>query len=230
LKNEILLFMENTEIKITGIQKKVVWCYITAATLMFADQLSKILIKGFSLFGLHHEGMQIGESIQVLGDFLQITYIENAGMAFGITFGVWKIFLSIFSIIAAILLGWLLAKIKDSNFWIKLGFTLIFAGATGNLIDRVFYGVFYGEGILFYGLVVDFIQFQIPEVTIFGTHYTHFPVFNIADSCVTVGVALLIIMHKKLPDLSNIFKKNQLEQVTTINSSENIPNIGKDGE
>jgi signal peptidase II len=214
--------MENTDINNIEKQNKYMWCYITAASLLFADQLSKILIKGFTLFGFHHQGMQIGDSIQIFGDFLQITYIENAGMAFGITFGAGKIFLSIFSIIAAIFLGWLIFKIKDSNFWVKLGFTLIFAGATGNLIDRVFYGVFYGESVLFYGSVVDFIQFKIPEVNIFGILYTHFPVFNVADSCVTVGVALLIIMHKKLPNLSDVMIK---KTDTTLSEQEKLKNI-----
>jgi signal peptidase II len=222
--------MEKIEIGNQKIQQKYIWCYVTAATLLFADQLSKILIKGFTLFGFHHNGMQIGDSISILGDFLQITYIENAGMAFGITFGAGKILLSLFSIIAAIFLGWLIFKIKDSNFWVKLGFTLIFAGATGNLIDRVFYGVFYGESPLFYGFVVDFIQFKIPEITLFGTLYTHFPVFNVADSCVTCGVVLLILMHKKLPNLSEILKKKRPEQISEINLSDNLPGIGKDGE
>ena len=71
------------------------------------------------------------------------------------------------------------------------------------MIDRLLYGVLFDEGALFYGKVVDFIQVDIPDVTWFGDIHTHFPVFNIADSCVTVGVILLLFTGNKLPSTSN---------------------------
>jgi lipoprotein signal peptidase len=57
----------------------------------------------------------------------------------------------------------------------------------------------YGESPLFYGKVVDFIQVDIPDVTWFGEIYTHWPVFNVADSCVTVGVVLMMFISTQLP-------------------------------
>jgi signal peptidase II len=58
----------------------------------------------------------------------------------------------------------------------------------------MFYGVFYGSDPLFYGKVVDFLQVDIPDITIWGEVYTHWPVFNIADSCVSIGVVMLLIL------------------------------------
>ncbi len=181
--------------------------FLIGFLLIFFDQLTKVAVKGFSLFGLHHDGMQLGDSIRLIGEAVQITYVENAGMAFGITFGSGKIFLSLFSIIASIVLAYMICKMKNENLWVRLGFILIFAGASGNLVDRVFYGIFYGEMPLFYGHVVDFIQVDIPDIDFGSIHYTHFPIFNIADSCVTCGVALLIIVHKYIPNLTELFYK-----------------------
>lgn len=76
---------------------------------------------------------------------------------------------------------------------VRFSLTLLLGGAVGNLIDRMFYGVLYGEGPLFYGKVVDFLQVDIPDVSLFGELYTHWPVFNVADSCVSVGVVTLLI-------------------------------------
>ena len=86
---------------------------------------------------------------------------------------------------------------------------LIFAGATGNMIDRVFYGVFYDYAPLFYGKVVDFILVDIPNINIFGKYYDYFPVFNIADSCVSVGIVLLLFYNKHIPTLSELRGKNK---------------------
>lgn len=183
--------------------------FITALLLIIADQITKLIVKGFNIFGFVHQGMFYGESIPVIGDIIRFTYVENAGMAFGITFGWGKIFLSLFSIAAAIALSIYLHRIQKSPFWVNLGIALILAGASGNLIDRVFYGVIFGENPLFYGHVVDFIQVDIPDINIFNLYYTHFPVFNVADSCVSVGVVLLLFVHTKLPQLNHVFGKNR---------------------
>jgi signal peptidase II len=185
--------------------------YSVAILLVLFDQVTKICVKGFNLFGFEHEGMSLHETFNVIGDIVQFTFVENAGMAFGIEFGVWKIILSLFSVAASIMLIIFLKKIKDEHWSVKTGVTLILAGAFGNLIDRVFYGVFYGESDLFYGRVVDFIMVDIPDIHIPDfISYTHFPVFNVADSCVTCGVVLLLIFHKHIPDL-NSFKKKPSE-------------------
>jgi signal peptidase II len=174
-----------------------------AFALILLDQCTKIAVKGFHLLGWNHDGMTLYESIQVMGDTVRITFVENPGMAFGISFGAGKIFLSLFSVIASALLVWYLARLETPSFGAKLALALIFAGATGNLIDRVFYGVFYAESPLFYGKVVDFVDVDIPDVTLFGREYARFWVFNVADSCVSVGMGLMLIFNKYLPFLQD---------------------------
>lgn len=181
--------------------------FVAAVLLILLDQFSKITIKGYELFGVKHEGMYYGETISVIGDFLQFTFIENPGMAFGVTFGAGKIFLSLFSVVASSFLAWYLFKLRKFNPFVQAGISLVFAGAVGNLIDRVFYGIFYGYESLFYGFVVDFILVDIPDIDFMGLYYTHFPVFNVADSCVTCGVILLLLFHKKIPTMKELLGK-----------------------
>ncbi len=195
--------------------------FIASILLIIFDQSTKLAVKGFNLFGWQHQGMYYGESIPIWGTFLQLTYIENPGMAFGIEFGWGKIFLSLFSIFASIALGYYLYKITFAHKAVRIGISLVFAGAVGNLIDRVFYGVFYGTQPLFYGHVVDFIQVDIPDINIMGVNYTHFPIFNIADSCVTCGIILLILFHNKLPGIKEILgKKSATEDLQKGNAGE----------
>ena len=73
---------------------------------------------------------------------------------------------------------------------------MILGGALGNLIDRVFYGVFFGDAPLFYGKVVDFLDMNFFDINIFGYQLTRWPVFNIADASVTLGVLLLLFFHR----------------------------------
>jgi signal peptidase II len=194
------------------------WFFIVAVLLLIFDQVTKLAVKGFDIFGFSHQGMYLGQSIPVIGDFLQWTYVENEGMAFGIKFGVWKIFLSLFSIVAAVLLGWYLNKLRGFNFWVRMGIMLIFAGALGNLVDRVFYGVIFNEGPLFYGRVVDFVQVDIPDISFLGLNYSHWPVFNVADSCVSCGVVTLLLAHKYIPGFKQLSGKEQLTEHADNNS------------
>ena len=122
---------------------------ITAFLLIIFDQVTKLLIKGFNFFGIEHKGFYYAESVPVIGDFLMFTFIENPGMALGIEFGDGKIFLSLFSIFASIAIGWYLVKMDGYNAWARTGVMLIFSGAVGNMIDRVFYGVIFNESPLF---------------------------------------------------------------------------------
>ncbi len=193
------------------------WFFILATGLILLDQATKLAVKGFTLFGFHHDGMFVGESHQVLGETLRFTFVENPGMAFGVSFGWGKVFLTLFSLVAGVGLAWYLTKIRNSSKWVQFGITLLLAGALGNFIDRAFYGVFYNEGALFYGLVVDFIQVDIPDINWFGQVYTHWPVFNIADSCVSCGMVLLLIMNKKIPMFNDITPK------PTLNETNNVP-------
>ena len=164
-----------------------------ALVLVVLDQLTKILVKGFDLFGVVHEGMFLGESRPLLGEVLRLTFVENPGMAFGIGWGDAKIILTLLTIVIVVLIVRMIMQTPSSARIVRVSLTLLLGGAVGNLIDRMFYGVMYGEGPLFYGKVVDFLQVDIPDVSLFGELYTHWPVFNIADSCVTVGVVTLLI-------------------------------------
>ncbi len=164
-----------------------------AAMLVVLDQVTKVLVKGFDLFGIVHEGMFLGESRPLLGDALRLTFVENPGMAFGIEWGNAKIILTLLTIGIVLLIVRMIMQAPESARIVRFSLTLLLGGAVGNLIDRMFYGVLYGEGPLFYGKVVDFLQVDIPDVSLFGELYTHWPVFNVADSCVSVGVVTLLI-------------------------------------
>ncbi|MFN6136301.1 MAG: signal peptidase II [Bacteroidota bacterium] len=164
-----------------------------AAMLVVLDQVTKVLVKGFDLFGIVHEGMFLGESRPLLGDALRLTFVENPGMAFGIELGNAKIILTLLTIGIVLLIVRMIMQTPESARTVRFSLTLLLGGAVGNLIDRMFYGVLYGEGPLFYGKVVDFLQVDIPDVSLFGELYTHWPVFNVADSCVSVGVVTLLI-------------------------------------
>ena len=171
--------------------------FLISFLLIILDQVTKLLVKGFDWWGINVEGFRYGETIPVFGDIVALTFVENPGMAFGIEFGIGKIFLSLFSVFAGFGLSWYLSKITFAHNAVRTSISLILAGAVGNMIDRVFYGVIFGESALFYGKVVDFILVDIPDV--FG--YTHWPVFNVADSCVSIGIVLLVIFNHKLPSI-----------------------------
>ena len=132
--------------------------------LVFADQVSKILIR---------LNMSLYESIPVITNFFNLTYVTNDGMAFGINFPFGIYIFSTISLIFTIFLFWYLWTIKDSGIVIRTGVALIIAGAIGNLIDRIFLGS-----------VVDFLDFMI------GSY--HWYVFNFADSYVTVGMGFIL--------------------------------------
>jgi signal peptidase II len=171
--------------------------YVTAVIVVL-DQATKLLVKGFSIpfLDLYHAGVPLGSSYAILGDFLRLTYIENPGMAFGIDLG-GKLFLTIFSIIASIGIFYYLYKIRGESLVIRFPLAMILGGAIGNLIDRVFYGVFFGEGPLFYGKVVDFVDVDFFNIDLLGFHISRWPVFNVADACVSIGVLLLLVFHRK---------------------------------
>lgn len=185
--------------------------FIGAIALVILDQLTKLYVKGFDFLGFGSEGMALGSSISLIGDFVRITYVENRGMAFGIEFGWGKIFLSLFSIIASIGLIYYLHKLQKFSGWVRTGIMFILAGALGNLVDRVFYGVIFDSAPVFYGSVVDFIMVDIPDISVLGFNYTHWPVFNIADSCVSVGVVFLLLFHKRIPTMREVFPKKEPE-------------------
>ena len=176
--------------------------------LVVIDQVIKILVR---------TNMSIGESIHVAGDWFQILYIENNGMAFGMAFGgvVGKFLLSFFRICLFGALCWWITKLCRRNESIEkgilkespvpvgvlYGLTLITAGAMGNIIDSLFYGVIFGYAPFMFGQVVDMFYFPLwtwPEwLPWLGGHVFFEPVFNFADSCVTVGALYLVIFQWK---------------------------------
>lgn len=184
------------------------WAFVVVVTIVAADQLTKLLVKGFSVAGIMHKGMYLGQSISLWGDFIRITYIENPGMAFGIEFGAAKLLLSLFSIVAAGVLGFVLYRLqqRDAVWYIQLAIALVLAGAVGNLIDRVFYGVLYGEAPLFYGRVVDFLDVDIPDISFGQWTLQRWWVFNIADAAVTCGMILLLIAGRRFPPLTELLR------------------------
>ena len=177
---------------------------------LLLDQILKFWIK---------MNMTIGESFPVLGDWFQIYFIENNGMAFGWEFGAQfgKFALSIFRIIAVALLFYLIYYLskKKIKFGPLLGISLITAGALGNIIDGMFYGLIFSESTFMQvatlfpegggyagflqGKVVDMFYFPLftfPEwVPFFGGQIFFSPIFNIADSAITIGFLYLIIFQ-----------------------------------
>ena len=107
-----------------------------------------------------------------------------------------KFLVCLFTIASVIALVYYLLKIKDKPLPIRLSVALIIGGAAGNLMDRLFYGVFYGYSGLFYGRVVDFFDIRILNLILFNKSFGNY-VFNIADVAVTAGVIMLMFFYGK---------------------------------
>ena len=172
--------------------------YLTLAVIL-VDQFSKFYIKGISLpaFNLKFDGMYLGESIPVIGDFFKITFTENPGMAFGFDPGSdFKLFISVFSLVASIGLLVYFYTIRKKSLSLKIAIALILGGAVGNVIDRMFYGLIFDYAPMFYGKVVDFFDFDFFNFSIFGRSYDRWPIFNIADAAVSIGILILLFFYK----------------------------------
>jgi signal peptidase II len=168
--------------------------------IVIVDQVTKLLVKGFSIPFLHfrYSGMYEGEKIPVFGNFFRITFIENPGMAFGFDPGInFKLLISIFSLVASVGLIVYIYYVRNQRLSLRMALAFILGGAVGNLIDRMFYGIIYGYAPVFYGRVVDFLDVDFFDFSIFGRSYDRWPIFNIADAAVTIGVLILIIFYKK---------------------------------
>lgn len=184
---------------------------------LVVDQVSKIWVK---------TNMHLDESITVFGDWFFIHFIENPGMAFGLEFGgqTGKLLLSLFRIVAIVFIWIYMSGLikKNAPKGLIISVALVFAGAAGNIIDSAFYGVIFSESpplpvlatmfpesggyaSLLQGKVVDMLYFPIidtywPEwVPGLGGDRLQFfrPIFNIADSSITIGMALILINQKK---------------------------------
>lgn len=215
--------------------------YITFFIVLL-DQITKLLVKGINIpfLGINISGMRLYDSFNVIGDFFRITYIENPGMAFGIDFGESaKIYLTLFSLFASIAITFYLIKHKNAPLSLRLPLALILGGAVGNLIDRMFYGVIFNEAPLFYGKVVDFLDFDFFNISLFGYTYDRWPIFNIADMSVSIGVILMLILNREKKESEtlsvnsekvesgelDINKTDENENALTVNNSDEITDV-----
>ena len=169
--------------------------------LFLIDQISKLIVKGFSLplFNLNVAGFSPGESQPVISNILHITLVENPGIAFGIDPGEsLRDLILIITILTCISFFIYLLVAKKAELKNKIAIALILAGAAGNLFDRIFYGIFYNYAPLFQGNVVDFLDLRIFRLFIFNEIHGNY-VFNFADVSILSGVILLvsIIMGSK---------------------------------
>lgn len=132
-----------------------------------------VFLDQFTKF-LIKQNLQLNQSIPVIKNIFHLTYITNTGSAFGLFKGLnW--FFIIFSIIVIIAIFYFITQIKNNEKLMQFSVGLLLGGTIGNLIDRVVYG-----------FVVDFIDFRI------------WPVFNVADSAVTIGIIVLIVLLWKI--------------------------------
>ena len=177
---------------------KGLWLILLGMLLVVIDQVIKVAVK---------TEMIPGVPVPVLGRWFQLVFVENAGMAFGMgsNGGVWvKLALTLFRIGLFIFLVWWIRKLAGQGTaptGVLIGLTLISAGALGNLLDSMFYGIIWPElmvdgapfGFLF-GKVVD--MFWFPLIRNAAGECIFFkPVFNFADSCVTVGAFYLLLFQ-----------------------------------
>ena len=193
--------------------------------LIVIDQIIKIEVK---------TGMYLRESIHI-ADWFQILFIENNGMAYGMTF-INKVVLTLFRVVVVSVIGyyiWKVLKEKVRTVYLVC-LSMIFAGAIGNIFDCLFYGLIFSESTPFsvstlvpfgegyapflQGRVVDMFYFPIIDTNLpdwlpiwGGEHFIFFsPVFNFADSCISVGVVALLLFYRK--ELSQISLFNHKDE------------------
>ena len=178
-----------------------------------------------------------GEEVNVIGNWFKLHFIENEGMAFGMKLSdasIGKLALTLFRLVAVVFGFFFLKKIVDKGYSkgaIICG-SLVLAGALGNLIDSIFYGLIFtessfhiaqlvpfgqGYGKLFHGRVVDMLYFPIVETRLpnwipfmGGKDFVFFePVFNVADAAISVGVLTLVLFQKRL-----VYKREEIHPET----------------
>jgi signal peptidase II len=208
--------------------------FLLSLAVIVLDQVIKMVV---------HHNMYLGEEIAVFGDWFKIHYTRNPGMAFGIVldhqYG--KLVLSVFRLLAMVGIGYYLyylAKkgVHQGLLWCT---ALILGGAVGNVIDSTFYGKFFGlvaqiptpngpvppPTTWFHGEVVDMFYLDIwkgylPEwiPKMGGEYYSLWPIFNIADASIFVGVAIILIMQRRFFAHHETEEKNETAETTPVNS------------
>ena len=185
--------------------------FLIVVFIVLIDQIIKTWVR---------TNMYLGQDIHFLGDHGMLHYTENNGMAFGMELGgdFGKLVLTMFRIAAVVAIGYGLVYLIKHKYHrgLVMCVALILAGALGNIVDSTIYGVLYQHGQLFYGRVVDMFYFPLlsgnfPQwVPIWGGQdYVFFrPVFNFADSAISVGVIAILIFQKRyfkheVPELSS---------------------------
>jgi len=196
---------------------QIILVILTVGIVIFLDQWLKFYIK---------TNYTLGQSEMMIGNWFELNFTENPGMAFGLTLGgVWgKIVLTVFRLVASgVIIYYIKSLIKErAHTMMVVLVALILAGAVGNIIDSVFYGRFFGESTyhqvaqfmpsnggyapLFQGKVVDMLYFPLvdtfwPEWIPYlgGSRFQFFrPVFNIADAAISIGVFTIIAFRNRL--------------------------------
>lgn len=205
--------------------------------ILLLDQTLKIWVK---------LNMPLGDYFEVLGlSWFHIHFIENPGMAFGIEWGgeYGKLALSLFRIVAISFIGYMLYKLvkQEASFIVLTSIALIFAGAVGNILDSVFYGLVFSQSTaievatflpegggytsFLHGKVVDMFYFplidsQFPEwFPIWGGRPLRFFefIFNIADAAVFIGTAIIFVFYK------HFFNKEEQETDSETSSNNRLP-------
>lgn len=213
--------MENPQTAAPSHTKVGYWAFGILGLCILADQIIKIYVKTHFIYG---------ESYTLFHDWFKIYFIENEGMAFGMKlFGggkIGKLILTFFRIgVSVVGILYLRALIKNKHHkGLILSVALVLAGALGNIIDSVFYGWYFHDinGYVetwFEGHVVDMFYAPLWEGVLpswipfkGGDHFVFFaPIWNFADACITVGVAILLIAQSKfsLPSISIIREKRE---------------------
>ena len=210
------------------LKKKYAWiAAVVVLLLILVDQVIKFWVKTH---------LAVGQTVPLLGQWFNLHFVENEGMAFGISFGqqIGKFLLSLVRIVLVGLLCWYFAvfvKRGKMDGVVLTIFCLVIAGAIGNIIDSMFYGIFFtesnflqvaewspghGYAPFFFGKVVDMFYlklFPIPEkFPLWGGSWFFPAIFNFADACITVGIFLAIIFNKRI--FSDLEKKSE-ENVAT---------------
>ncbi|MBR3557923.1 MAG: lipoprotein signal peptidase [Bacteroidales bacterium] len=195
-------------------KKKYAWiAAVVVIVLIVIDQALKFWVKTH---------LVIGQTIPLIGQWCNLHFVENEGMAFGISFGqqVGKLLLSLVRVALVVFLCWYFVnRLKRGKMdgVVLTVFCLVIAGAFGNIIDSMFYGILFtesdflqvaqwspghGYAPFFFGKVVDMFYlklFPIPDkFPLWGGSWFFPAIFNVSDACITVGIFLAIIFNKRI--------------------------------